>query len=232
MNAIVTGPLVLAPDRFAAILAIGVFLLASAILSRRLDKRLDRWAGLSAIVGIVAARAGHVLMHWSSFREEPGRIPAIWQGGFDIPSGRAGVALVTVLYARSAPFAAGAVATLALAGLTGTAALQLTRATYDQQAPITRMATLDGTARSIGDFQGQPIVVNLWATWCPPCRREMPMMARVAAERRDVSFVFANQSESGERSGAIWRRAGSRSTTSFSTSPPPCRDIIRAPDCR
>src|SRR3546814_7473677 len=43
---------------------------------------------------------------------------------------------------------------------------------------------------------GEPMVVNLWATWCPPCRREMPVLAKAQEERGDVTFVFVNQGES------------------------------------
>ena len=40
------------------------------------------------------------------------------------------------------------------------------------------------------------MVVNLWASWCPPCRREMPMLEQAQQARDDVSFVFVNQGES------------------------------------
>ena len=43
--------------------------------------------------------------------------------------------------------------------------------------------------------QGQPTVVNLWATWCPPCIREMPVLEKAQSDYPGVSFVFANQGE-------------------------------------
>ena len=43
---------------------------------------------------------------------------------------------------------------------------------------------------------GRPLVVNLWATWCPPCRREMPAMQAAQEANPDIGFVFVNQGES------------------------------------
>ena len=58
------------------------------------------------------------------------------------------------------------------------------------------LSGLDGSAVSLVALAaGKPLVVNLWATWCPPCRLEMPLLA--AAQRREtgVAFAFANQGE-------------------------------------
>ncbi len=47
-----------------------------------------------------------------------------------------------------------------------------------------------GEARSLSEWQGKPLVINFWATWCPPCQRELPDFAALANIYRDrVHFV-------------------------------------------
>ncbi|MDD2711508.1 MAG: TlpA disulfide reductase family protein, partial [Simplicispira sp.] len=67
------------------------------------------------------------------------------------------------------------------------------------QWPAVTLATLQGGEQSLADFAGRPVVLNLWATWCPPCQREMPALQRAQQQYPGVHFVFANQGESREQ---------------------------------
>jgi thiol-disulfide isomerase/thioredoxin len=55
-------------------------------------------------------------------------------------------------------------------------------ATPPQPAPEASFTAIDGTPASLADFKGKPAVVNLWATWCQPCLKEMPSLERLEAQ--------------------------------------------------
>lgn len=63
------------------------------------------------------------------------------------------------------------------------------------ELPDVIMSAREGQPVSISDFKGQPTVVNLWASWCAPCRREMPALQQGQLENPDIHFVFPNQGE-------------------------------------
>jgi len=48
-------------------------------------------------------------------------------------------------------------------------------------APDTVFASLDGKPATLADFKGRVVVMNLWATWCAPCKAEMPTLAKLQA---------------------------------------------------
>jgi cytochrome c biogenesis protein CcmG, thiol:disulfide interchange protein DsbE len=60
----------------------------------------------------------------------------------------------------------------------------------NEPAPAFSLRALDGTAVSLDDYRGQVVLINFWASWCPPCRVEMPGFERVYRERRDQGFVI------------------------------------------
>lgn len=197
MNVVTLGPFAFAPDRLAAILGILVFVGLGSWLAGRHDRRLGPWTTAAVLSGLIAARALHVLVHIDSFRHEPWRALYVWQGGFSWIGGVIGVAITLVFLAREArrtlPLAAVSLVSGAFVWFT---LATLWQAAEGPPAPRFALGNLDGTQTiSLADRNGRPAVVNLWATWCPPCRREMPLLAQTALARTDVDFVFANQGE-------------------------------------
>jgi peroxiredoxin len=61
-------------------------------------------------------------------------------------------------------------------------------------APDVAVQLLDGRVVSLGDLDGQVVLLNFWATWCPPCRLEMPGFQRVYDARQDDGFTIVGLS--------------------------------------
>jgi thiol-disulfide isomerase/thioredoxin len=56
----------------------------------------------------------------------------------------------------------------------------------------------DGTTKKLSDLRGKTVVINFWATWCAPCREEMPALNRVAGSS-DAVFLAVDLLEDGAR---------------------------------
>ena len=71
-------------------------------------------------------------------------------------------------------------------------------------APSFAVKRLNGGTSSLSSYRGKYVVANLWATWCPPCRHEMPALQRLsrAYARRNVVVVGIDQ---GEDEGVVAR---------------------------
>lgn len=68
-------------------------------------------------------------------------------------------------------------------------------------APDFRLTNVDGQTRDLAGLKGQPVVLNFWATWCPPCQAEMPALQRLADDyaARGVTVLGINQAETAEQ---------------------------------
>ena len=55
--------------------------------------------------------------------------------------------------------------------------------------PVFSLDDLDGKSRSITEWDGKTLVINFWATWCAPCRREIPMLKALSAARATQDVV-------------------------------------------
>lgn len=69
----------------------------------------------------------------------------------------------------------------------------------DVAAPLFETPDTSGRTQRLSDHQGEVVLVNIWATWCEPCRNEMPKLDQLYRDRKDKGFiVFGLSSESVE----------------------------------
>src|SRR5579875_3257257 len=66
-----------------------------------------------------------------------------------------------------------------------------------QPAPAFDLPTIDGKRVRLEDFRGKTLVINIWATWCPPCQRETPDLIAAYKELAgpNVAFLSVDSSE-------------------------------------
>lgn len=70
-------------------------------------------------------------------------------------------------------------------------------------------ADRDGTVRSIGQYEGSVLFVNIWATWCPPCIAEMPSIKALyddLSDHDDITFLLVSMDEEFERAEQFMNR--------------------------
>lgn len=94
---------------------------------------------------------------------------------------------------------------LVIAGIVALARDLGTASTYDFTLPA-----LDGAQVSLSDYEGQVVLVNFWATWCPPCQAEMPLLEAYYQTYRDQGFALLaiNVNESPHLAGAFIASSG------------------------
>jgi len=78
---------------------------------------------------------------------------------------------------------------------------QLTALAEPLPAPDFTLQDMDAKKFSLKDYRGKVVLLNFWATWCPPCRREMPSMERLHQKFKGKDFVVLalNQMEGGDQ---------------------------------
>lgn len=204
------GPLALPVRYLLLLLAFAVAWAGGWWVGRR--QRLDPEPTLFAMLlgGLLLARLAFVLRYADDYAAAPWQALDIRDGGFLLWPGVLGALLIGVFQAwrRAAlrrPLALGVLAGALVWGGAGLALHQLERGS---RLPELVLHDLDGRAVALTELRGQPLVVNLWASWCPPCRREMPVLLAARQSEPGVRFLLVNQGEGAAEVAAFLARQG------------------------
>lgn len=205
------GPIVLP---LYLLVGTGAFLLAS-YAGRRLGgehaANVERHILRGLFVGLAVARLAFVVQYHDAYLKMPLSVIDIRDGGWHPLVGLgAGLAYAGAVMLRFAALRKPLLGTLgaAVAAVWLASMPVLLMGSHDVRMPQLALPDTSGTMVTLATFKGRPTVVNLWATWCPPCQREMPVLQRAQASRPDVNFVFLNQGESTQQVAAYLARTG------------------------
>ena len=181
------GPLVLQASHLLLAMAFGIAAGVGYLVGRKNKVNVTGILLDMALAALVAGRIAFVIIRFDDFRSAPWwAVFDIRDGGGNWPAAIAGALAVGVWRCwrkpqLQAPLGAGLIAAVFAWDMSGSAIALRSPQGAAAPAAIRHLAG------------GKPMVVNFWASWCPPCRREMPVLSRTQQQRSDVAFVFVNE---------------------------------------
>ncbi|MFZ4478285.1 MAG: prolipoprotein diacylglyceryl transferase family protein [Rhodoferax sp.] len=197
------GPFAIQVSHLLLLVSIVVAAIVGHLVGRRDRIGISNVLMDMLLAAMLTARIVFVAIWFDQYREAPWSIFDIRDGGFTPWAGIA-AAIGLALWRGSKrpelrrPLSLGLIAgalTWAMSGAPG-----MLGTTGQKVLPSLELKTLAGESSTLASIShGKPMVVNLWATWCPPCRREMPVLAQAQQDETEVVFVFVNQGEDAAR---------------------------------
>ena len=198
MLTVALGPLTMALNHLLLICALALASLVGWRVAKRGGDNPESVLFGLFLLGLFSARVGFVIRYWSMYQGDLLQIIDLRDGGFLAWPGVI-VLLLAALYrgwrrpGLRRPLGFGVVSGVAFWVL---ATLSLNIYEQGTRLPDITLRNAAGETVKLTDYQGGPLVINLWATWCPPCRREMPVLENAQQQRPDLTFLFVNQAES------------------------------------
>ena len=76
------------------------------------------------------------------------------------------------------------------------------------EAPDFTLVDSSGEVLRLSDYRSRPVLLNFWATWCPPCQEELPLLQEMAGETPELTVLLVNAGEGLERAATYLEANG------------------------
>lgn len=201
-SALQLGSLVIPNELLIQVLAVFTGMLLAKYLGLKISRHIESVAWRIVLIGFVSSRLMFVWRYHAAYFASPLGILDFRDGGWNAPFGYFMAWFYGVVTMKSQPqmrhALLGGLGIATVIWMTGTLLTSLS------DSDIVRLKsepllTVDGKQIALNEFQGKPTVVNLWASWCPPCAREMPAFEQAQNVYTEVNFVFLNQGETASK---------------------------------
>lgn len=193
------GFLSLPAGRAMLLLSALVAVFVAWVMGRQKRLRVSSAVWDALLIALVVARVSFVVRYWPHYQDQWLAVIDIRDGGFDVVAGVLGAVVAAIVIGLKKPvlkkpLAVAVVVGLSCYGLQWFLWQQLHNSSTAMPSVVVQDANQQG--KNLNQLAiGQPKVVNLWATWCPPCVKEMPMLEQAQGVYPDVAFIFVNQGE-------------------------------------
>ena len=199
MLSISIGPVAMSVSLLTTLAGITIFWALSHWLTRKNIENAQAVNGVfwAVVIGFILARFAFVIKLWSEYQENWWQVFNIRDGGFIPYFGWIAAIFVLVLSSRGKRTITRAYLRASIAAMCVIVPLNLAARFYSAEVVIPQIPVFDssGAKLSLQTFKGKPLVINYWATWCPPCRREMPVLQAAQKQHTSVTFLLINQGE-------------------------------------
>lgn len=198
MLTLTIGSFALAINHLLLILALALATLVGWRVAKRGGENPESVLFSLFLFGLLAARIGFVIAYWRYFHQDPLQMLDLRDGGFVVWAGLLAVVVGAVIWGWRRAGLRRPLGWGLCSGLAFWLLASLSSNLYEKgtQLPDMVLRNANGESVQLGSYKGGPLVINLWATWCPPCRREMPVLQNAQHQHENVTFLFVNQGES------------------------------------